>query len=425
MKTKDKVSVGRLYNFANLVNTTDDASTFYSFTPPPPPPPPPPPDLTVLILCRNEGKSIVCCIKDALGFLERNAITGEVVVVDNNSQDHSAARASDAGARVVQEPREGYGNAINAGIAAARGRFIILGDGDGEHDLSALEPFWEKLQGGYDFVFGNRFTGEIETGAMLFLRRYVGNPLLSSVGKLFLRTQVGDFHCGLRGFRAASVRSLTLQCPGMEASSEMVIKAVQRNMRITEVPVKHRRAIDPDRSSHLQTFRDGWRHLRLLLMLSPRWLFLYPGCFLLAAGALVMSLPILDSGAMGGTFGVYTMLFGAAFVICGAQLSGFHLLANIFCEVIGLAESRLQSRVQRYNLLESGLVFGFVLALSGVAGCVWSLSIWAQTGPVEIESRLSIAIPSVTLLILGVQVMFFGFLMTLLATQKYKPRDAL
>ena len=381
------------------------------------PPPPPPPrdfcDLTVLILCRDERKSIARCVGEARGFLESNTIAGEVLVVDNGSRDHSAALAEEAGARVVAEPREGYGNAVNAGIRAARGRLIILGDGDGEHDLSALAPFWEKLQGGCDFVFGNRFAGGIEDGAMSFLHRYVGSPLLSGLGRLFFRAPVGDFHCGLRGFKAASVRALALQCPGMECSSEMVVKAVRRNMRIAEAPVVQRRAFNPERSSHLRTWRDGWRHLRLLLMLSPRWLFLYPGCVLLAAGALAMAAPFLVPAG----FGVYTMLFGSAFIICGVQLAAFHLLAHVFGDIIGFTDGRLRNWVRQRRVLEPCLAAGCALALAGTAGGVWSLFVWAQTGPAAIETRLTIAIPSVAMLVVGVQMMFSGFLLAFIATQ--------
>ena len=340
-------------------------------------------------------------------------------MVDNDSRDDSAARATDAGARVVREPRAGYGNAVNAGIAAAQGRFIVLGDGDGEHDFGALEPFWAALRGGCDFVFGNRFAGGIEAGAMSFLHRRVGNPVLSGLGKLFFNASVGDFHCGLRGFKAASVRALGLRCPGHEATSEMVVKAVRSGMRLAEAPVRQRRALDPDRSPHLRTWRDGWRHLRLLLILSPRWLFLYPGCVLLAAGVLAMAAPLLHPDALG----VYTMLFGTAFVVCGAQLSGFHLLAHAFYEAVGFVEGRLRLRVQQYRTLETGLIAGFMLACAGAAGCVSSLFVWAQTGPTEMEVRLSVVIPSVACLILGVQAAFYGFLLALIATQGNSARD--
>ena len=225
------------------------------------------PELTIVILCRNEEGSIAHCVGEASGFLDRNSIDGEVVVVDNHSHDQSASRARDAGARVVVEISPGYGNAINTGIRAARGRLIILGDGDGEHDLGSLEPYYEKLHEGYDFVFGNRFSG----GNASSMLRNAGTAVLSGMGKLLFHTPVSDFNCGLRGFQASSARSLALRCPGMEAASEMIVKATQADMRIAEVPVVQRHALDPDHVSHLGIVRDGWRHLRLLLMLSPRW----------------------------------------------------------------------------------------------------------------------------------------------------------
>ena len=252
-------------------------------------------------------------------------------------------------------------------------------------------------------------------GAQPFLNRYVGAPLLSSIGKLFSGAPVSDFHCGLRGFNADAARSLGLQAPGMELTSEMVVKAIRRNLSIAEASVTQRPALDPDRSSHLRIWVDGWRHLRLLLMLSPRWMFFYPACVLLAAGIFFMALPALYPVEAGGRFGAYTMLFGAAFVICGAQLVGFALLAHVFYETVGLSSGGLAARVQQYRILENGLMAGFTLALAGVAGSVWSLFVWA--GGVDVETRLRIAIPSVTLLILGVQVMFAGFLLALLATQ--------
>ncbi len=299
-----------------------------------------------------------------------------------------------------------------AGIEAARGRFIILGDGDGEHDLGALEPFWKKLQGGCDFVFGNRFAGGIEAGAMSFLHRRVGNPLLSGIGRLFSCARRG-LSLRVAGVQSGKRRALALQCPWMECASEMIVKAVRSNMRIAEAPARQRRTIDPDRSSRLRTWRDGWRHMRLLLMLSRRWLFLYPGYALLAAGLLTIATPLLYLGG----FGIYTMLFGSAFVICGVQSAAFHLLAHIFCETIGLAEVRMRDRFQNHRILETCLVSGFALALVGVAGSVWSLFVWAQTGASAIEMRPSVAIPSVALLVIGVQTMFSGFLPALIATQ--------
>ena len=232
-----------------------------------------PPDLTILILCRNEEGGIARCVGEAFGFLRRNGIVGEVVVVDNGSSDRSREHALRAGARVAHEPRTGYGNAVIGGIAAAKGEFIILGDGDGEHDLDALEPFWEKLQEGADFVIGNRYRGNVPPGSSV-LRRRIGNPMLSGVGRLLFQAPVNDFMSGLRAFRADRARALDLRSPGMEMASEMIVKARLRGMRFAEAPVFQRPAFDPARSSHLRVWRDGWRHLRLLLALSPRRLFL-------------------------------------------------------------------------------------------------------------------------------------------------------
>ena len=231
----------------------------------------PPLDLTVLILCRNEEGGIARCVAEALGFLRRNGIAGEVVVVDNDSSDRSRERALQAGARVAHEPRPGYGNAILGGIAAARGKFIILGDGDGEYDLDALEPFWEKLQAGADFVIGNRYRGNVRPDST-FLRR-VGNPVLSSLSRLLSRAPVNDFHSGLRAFRADRVRALGLRSPGFEMASEMIVRAELHGMRFAEAPVFQRPAFDLARLSHLRVFRDGCRHLRVVLALAPRRLF--------------------------------------------------------------------------------------------------------------------------------------------------------
>ena len=380
--------------------------------------PPPPPragelELSVLILCRDEEKAIAHCVGEALGFLNRRGVAGEVVVVDNGSRDRSAAVARAAGARVVHEARAGYGNAIIAGVEAAAGRYAILGDGDGEHDLGALDVFLDKLREGHDFVFGNRFSGGIDPGAMPFLRRRIGNPLLSGVGKLLSGAPLGDFHCGLRGFRVEAARALGLRCPGMECATEMIVKAVRAGMRIAETPVVQRRALDPERTSRLRAFRDGWRHLRLLLLLSPRWLFLIPGCSLLAASVPAVLAPILHPVESGGRFGAYTMLAGAAFAICGAQAVGFHLLARVQCESVGLIEGRLATFVRERRVLEWVLAAGFALALSGAAGSIWSLFAWA--GGVDVEARLRLSIAAVMLLVIGAQAMFGAFLLSLLS----------
>lgn len=375
--------------------------------------------LTILILCRNEEGSIAQCVGEARQFLARNDIAGEVLVLDNGSTDRSLALAEGAGARVALERQPGYGNAVRAGIAAARGQYIILGDGDGEHDLAALGPFWEALRAGYELVIGNRFAGDRQPGAQPFLNRYVGAPLLSAVGKLFSGAPISDFHCGLRGFSAAMVRALALQAPGMELASEMVIKAMHKNLRIVEVPVTQRRALDGTRLPHLRIWSDGWRHLRLLLMLSPRWLFLYPGCVLWATGLVLMAMPIVFPVETGGAFGAHTAMFGAGFFVCGAQIACFTLHAQVFAESIGLSAGGLHARVQRVHLLEYGLGVGFLLALAGLAGGIWSLWVWAEG--VEIEARLRVAVPSVAVAMLGVQAMFSAFLLEILTMQSQRP----
>ena len=389
------------------------------------------PTVTVLILCRDEEGSIAHCVGEAREFLDRRAIDGEVVVLDNGSRDGSAALAEAAGARVVVEPRTGYGNAIISGISAARGRFIILGDGDGEHDLSALDPFWEALLEGSDIVVGNRFAGGAHPEGMSFLRRDVGNPILSRIGRLLFRAPVHDFQCGLRGLRAESVRALALQSPGMECASEMIVKAVRKELRITEAPVRQRRALNPNRASHLRPWRDGWSHLRLLLMLSPRWVFLYPAGLMLAAGAFFMAAPVVYPAEQGGWFGAYTMLFGTAGLICGSQSVVFALTARIFTDGIGLTDGRWGAWVSNRGVLEKLLVAGSLLLLAGVVvAIVGSLFVWAQAEAVvsvaDIEARHRIGIASITLVILGVQAMLSGFLLALVSSQRASapPRTA-
>ena len=371
------------------------------------------PDLTVLILCLNEEKSIAPCVAEARRFLSRNAIAGEVLVLDNGSEDRSAALAEEAGARVVVERERGYGNAIKAGIAAARGRHVILGDGDGEHDLNALEPFWEKLRAGSELVMGNRFAGR---SSMRFLNRYVGAPLLSALGRFLVRAPVSDFHCGLRGFDSARMRGLALRAPGMEIASEMVVKAVRAKLRMAEVPVSQRPALDPARVPRLRIWHDGWRHLRLLLLLSPTWLFLIPGLVAVVAGLVLITVPLVR----GDWLGTYAMQFGAGSVVCGAQLAVFAAVARLFGERMGFQTGGVAEWVMRHRVLERALALGLLLAALGVAGCIWSVFLWAAAGgdPAFAETRLRVAIPSVGVLIVAIQTVFSGFLLTLLASRE-------
>jgi glycosyltransferase involved in cell wall biosynthesis len=234
------------------------------------------PELSIVMPCLNEVRTVGICVEKAFSYLETRNIQGEVIVADNGSTDGSQAIALDLGARVVPVAARGYGSALSAGIEAARGRFVIIGDSDNSYDFSHLDPFVSKLRAGYQLVMGNRFRGGIKRGAMPPLHRYLGNPVLTAVGRLFFRSTCGDFHCGLRGFHRDAILSLDLRSPGMEFASEMVVKATISKLKIAEVPT----ALSPDgrdRPPHLRSWRDGWRHLRLLLLFSPRWLFLYPG----------------------------------------------------------------------------------------------------------------------------------------------------
>ncbi|HAM24131.1 MAG TPA: dolichol-P-glucose synthetase, partial [Actinobacteria bacterium] len=243
--------------------------------------------------CLDEAETIETCIRKAQGYLQRSGVAGEVLIADNGSTDGSQELARALGARVVDVPRRGYGAALIAGIHQAQGRFIIMGDADDSYDFSALDPFVTALRGGADLVMGNRFAGGIAPGAMPALHRYLGNPVLSFIGRLFFRSPIGDFHCGLRGFRREAALELDLRTTGMEFASELVVKATLAQQRVVEVPT----TLSPDgrsRPPHLRSWRDGWRHLRFLLLYSPRWLFLYPGLLVMALGTL--GLVLLGTG---------------------------------------------------------------------------------------------------------------------------------
>ena len=240
-------------------------------------------ELSIVMPCLNEAETLEQCIRGALDFLEQNGITGEVIVADNGSTDGSQEIGVRARARVVDIEPRGYGSALIGGITAARGRFVIMGDADSSYDFSNLMPFVQKLREGYDLVMGNRFLGGIKPGAMPWPNRYLGNPVLSSLGRLFFRSPIGDFHCGIRGFLRESVLKMDLRTTGMEFASEMVVKASSQKLRVIEVPT----TLSPDgrsRPPHLRRWRDGWRHLRFMLLFSPRWLFLYPGILFMLLG---------------------------------------------------------------------------------------------------------------------------------------------
>jgi glycosyltransferase involved in cell wall biosynthesis len=325
------------------------------------------------------------------------------------------------GARVVNVETRGYGSALIGGITAARGAFVIMGDADDSYDFGELGPFLEKLRAGYDLVMGNRFKGSIAPGAMPPLHRYLGNPVLTAIGRLFFKSPAGDFHCGLRGFRKAAVIEMDLRTTGMEFASEMVVKATLHRMRITEVPITLRRD-GRSRNPHLRRWRDGWRHLRFLLLYSPRWLFLYPG-LLLTLGGLVTGLLLVSGPVFIGRVGfdVQTLLYAAVAVVIGFQAMVFALFTKVFAISEGLLpdDSRLNG-LFRIITLERGLIAGVLLVIAGLAGSIYAVTFWDERsfGPLDPSRTLRIIIPSITALIIGCQTILSSFFLSVLVLRR-------
>jgi glycosyltransferase involved in cell wall biosynthesis len=374
-------------------------------------------ELTILMPCLDEAATVATCVGKAKGFLERAGVHGEVLVADNGSRDDSVARAEAAGARVVRVAQRGYGAALRAGVQAARGRYVIMGDADDSYDFSRLDGFLEKLRAGFPLAMGNRFRGGIRPGAMPPLHRYLGNPVLSFVGRLFFRAGVGDFHCGLRGFDRARVLELDLRTPGMEFASELVVKAALAGWRIAEVPT----TLDPDgrgRAPHLRSWRDGWRHLRFLLLFSPRWLFLYPGLALLALGLfLTAALYFAPLVIRGAGLDIHTMLYGASATLLGLQLCLFALFARVSAQAAGLLP-RQESLDKFLNVvsLERGLLGGLALVLCGLAWSAAAFWEWraAGFGPLDPRVVMRDTIPASALIVGGMEIMLASFLLSVL-----------
>lgn len=375
-------------------------------------------ELSIVMPCLDESETLETCINKARSFLESHDINGEVVIADNGSADDSQAIARSCGAIVVDVPELGYGSALRGGIATARGKYVIMGDADNSYDFSALEPFVEKLREGYDLVMGNRFKGGIEPGAMPKLHRYLGNPLLSGLGRLFFRNPIGDFHCGLRGFKKAAIEKLDLQTAGMEFASEMVVLATLHSLRVAEVPTK----LYPDgRTSppHLRSWRDGWRHLRFLLVYSPRWLFFYPGIFLAVIGAVamiwLMTGPIKIDGI---AFDVNALLYAALLAMVGIQTVYFAIFSKVFGVTTKLIPSnKLIDRFLRVFSLERGLAVGGLVLLVGLAGLIYAIVFWGERtfGQLAPGDIMRITIPAMTLAVIGVQTIFASFFLAVLS----------
>jgi len=373
--------------------------------------------LTVLLPCRDESRTVAACVRDAAGFLDRRGIEGEVLVVDNGSEDGSGALATRAGARVVRVDRRGYGNALNAGIVAAAGEFIIMADCDGSYDLARLDGMLDRLLDGDELVVGDRFAGGIAPGAMPWLHRQLGNPALSWLGRRLFGIRLRDLHCGLRGFRTASIRALPLRTTGMEWASEVIIVAAARGLRIGEVPV----TLDPDGRDgppHLRTWSDGWRHLRLMLLMSPRWLFLHPG--LVASvigltGTVVLSVTPVEIGRFG--FDIGTLLYMAALTMVGHSLLWFAVISERFAERVGLGGATRRTRVRWAGWrLERGLAMGGLLTLAGMVLAAVSLARWRVVGFAELDPTITVRIvaPAVLGLVLGVQTIVSSLLLSVM-----------
>jgi glycosyltransferase involved in cell wall biosynthesis len=378
-------------------------------------------ELSIVMPCLNEAETLATCITKALSALAREGIRGEVVVADNGSTDGSQAIGEKLGAVVVHVPAKGYGSALQGGIAAARGRYVIMGDADDSYDFGAIGQFVAKLRQGYDLVMGNRFKGGIRPGAMPFLNRYLGNPVLTGIGRLLFQSPCGDFHCGLRAFSKESVTRMNLRTTGMEFASEMVVKATLFGLRIAEVPT----TLSPDgrsRPPHLRPWRDGWRHLRFLLLYSPRWLFLIPGLALMVAGVLVSAWLIPGPRVVRGvTLDVHTLFYAGLAIILGAQAVFFHLFTKVFAISEGLMPSdpRLDSLFEHITL-ESGLLLGGGAVLVGLGGSLWAVGAWGKTGfgQVDYAALLRIVIPSGTALALGCQTIFASFFLSVLGLRR-------
>jgi hypothetical protein len=374
-------------------------------------------ELSIVMPCLNEAETLAACVRKAQAFLARSGVQGEVVVADNGSDDGSPELAMRLGARVVQVRERGYGSALRAGIAAARGRFVVMGDADDSYDFSALDDFLRELRAGRALVMGNRFRGGIRPGAMPALHRYLGNPVLSGLGRLFFRSPAGDFHCGLRAFDRAAIEALKLQTTGMEFASEMVIAATLAGLDIAEVPI----VLHPDgrsRPPHLRSWRDGWRHLRFMLLYSPDWLFLLPGVLLLLLGLALGTWLSAGPRPLGGVvLDVHSLLVCGFLVILGFQVVVFAVSTKLFAWREGFlpADPRLTWLSARARL-EHGLVLGLGMAVAGAVLLALAVAGWSRAGFGPLDPRVTMrqVIPAVVLLILGMQTLFASFFLSLL-----------
>jgi glycosyltransferase involved in cell wall biosynthesis len=372
-------------------------------------------EFTILMPCLNEALTVETCVRKARAYLEQRNILGEVLIADNGSTDGSISLAKSAGARVLEVARKGYGSALIGGIQGAKGRFVIMADADDSYDFTDLDAFVDRLREGFKLVMGNRFKGGIMPGAMPVLNRYLGNPVLSFVGRTLFSSRIGDFHCGIRGFDRQAILELKLRASGMEFASEMVVKASLSGLSVVEVPTK----LNPDgrqRPPHLRPWRDGWRHLRFMLLRSPQWLFLYPGlfftCFGLIGAATLTVRPIHILGLL--TLDINALLYFSIATIVGMQIVFFGLFATAVARKMNLRIALgFPEKLLRLATLESAIIAGIGLFAAGLGGALYAVLQWGHTafGALVPSDMMRITIPAVTSLALGSQIVFGGFLL--------------
>ncbi len=368
-------------------------------------------ELTILMPCLNEAETLAICIRKAKKFLSENNIDGEVLISDNGSTDGSQDIAKAEGARVVSTDIKGYGSALINGTKNAYGKYVIMGDADDSYDFLHLMPFVEKLREGYDLVMGDRFDGGIEEGAMPWSHKYIGNPVLSFIGRLFYKSKIRDFHCGLRGYNRESMLNLHLQTTGMEYASEMVVKSELNGLKIAEVPTtlsKDGRSRPP----HLRSFRDGWRHLKFLLMYAPNWLLLYPGFIFLILGLVLGGTIVVDKITINNiNFSIHTLLYCACLIIIGLSILQMYLIVKVYAynhNFLPKKQTDWNHKIREDRIIAIGagiVILGIVLSIIAVE--TWKAS---SMGDLNAEQTMRIVIPAVLCLIVGFQSIFTGFM---------------
>jgi len=374
-------------------------------------------EVSVVMPCLNEARTVGRCVAKAVRALEEMGVSGEVIVADNASTDGSQILASEQGARIIPVSLKGYGAALQGGIAAARGRLVIMGDADDSYDFSNLQPFIERLRAGDELVMGNRFRGGIEPGAMPRLHQYFGNPLMTGLLNLFFRSPIGDAQCGLRGFRKDAYEKLKLNTPGMEFASEMVVKACLNRLKIGEVPI----VLHPDgrdRAPHMRSFRDGWRNLRFMLLLCPLWLYFIPAGLLISVGLILMVALSPGSLRLGRVaLDVHTMLLGSLCAILGYQTLWLGFLAKVYGHYSGvLPAGRVIQKMLMTFTLERGIRTGLAVSVIGLGANLWLVWEWLgrDMGPLDIPTTMRFALWGMAALVVGVQTIYSSFFLSML-----------